>query len=282
MTGPSEFRKRPLLAIVMAGALAAAPLAAAEAGEGSGYAGPAKAVIARLLAGREFSPEAGCESRTTCETLLARLRAGDFTVVAPAERSARPDLPSYLRLRKRCPGLDPLRVTLAHHVFAATRNFAAYRLEPPRQGRRGEEIIIFHAQHYVELAPRRAAALAADEPATLLPGTFVATGLPGCRVLATAQAEDGDWFAKHNAVGEGDHAGELLRLDGGYVVLDITPVAGPHQPKPSWWYTLDLWDLGIRAEAGRRRSSHLYSFGYKPGAALPGASHAVGVVPSPG
>jgi hypothetical protein len=193
--------------------------------------------------------------------------------VAPDERSDRPDLPSYLRARRRCPRLDPARVTVAHHVFAATRSFAAYHLDLPQRDRRSQDVVIFRAQHYVALDGRRQLAAASTAPAALLPGTFVAIDLSTCRFLATAPAEDGDWFAKHNAVGEDDHASELLRLDGRYVVLNITPVAAPRQPKASWWYTLELWDFGPHADADLRHQPRLYSFGYKPAAPV-NTSHA--------
>jgi hypothetical protein len=276
MAGAGRVRKRGWFGVVLAGALAMLPLAGAAAGEAPGYAERAKAVIAGLLTGRDFTPETGCGGEAPCAGLLARLRAGDFTVMAPAESSDRPDLPSYLRLRKRCPGIDPARVTVAHHTFSATRNFAAYRLDGPRPQRKGEEILVFRAQHFVVRDG------AAAEAVTLLPGTFVAVSLPGCRMLATARSEEGDWFAKHNEVEETDHASELLRLDGRYVVLNIVPVAAPRQPKSSWWYTLELWDLGAHADADRRHERRVYAFRYKPGAAASGTSRAVGTPPWPG
>jgi hypothetical protein len=279
MARPSEFRRHWQLRIALVAALVAAPLGAAGAGEAPSYADRAKTVIAGLLAGRDFTPETGCNAGAPCAALLARLRAGDFSVVVPAERSDRPDMPSYLRERRQCPGLDPARVTVAHRIFAATRNFAAYRLDPAREGRRhGEEILVFRAQHYVGLGGHRGAA-AADEPAAFLPGTFVAIGLPSCRFLATAQAEDGDWFAKHNAVEDGDHASELLWLDGRYVVLNLAPIAAPRQPKASWWYMLELWDLGAHADADLRRQRRVYAYGYKPGASPLGSSHVAALTP---
>jgi hypothetical protein len=265
MEGPSEYRgRRWRLRAALAAALVAAPLAASEAGEAPSYAERAKSVILGLLAGRDFAPEAGCAPVAPCAALLARLRAGDFAVVEPVERSDRPDLPSYLRARKQCPGLDPARVTAGHRIFAATRNFAAYRLEPQPHGRGGDEILVFRAQHYVLLDGRRGAAASADGPETLLPGTFMAVSVRGCRLLAAARAEDGDWFAKHNVVDDGDHASELLRLDGRYVVLNLTPIAAPRQPKANWWYALELWDLGAHADADLRQQRRVYSFGYKP------------------
>lgn len=263
------------------GALLAAPPAKAEPGEAPAYAEGAKTVIAQLLAGRDFKPGGGCGPAAPCAALLARLKAGDFAVVAPDERSDKPDLPSYLSLRKHCPNLDPVRVTLAHHTFAATRNFAAYRLELPRQKRRNEEILVFRAQHYTALHPDRSAAVAADDSA-LLPGTFAAISPSGCRLLATVPTEDGDWFAKHNAIADGDHASELLLLDGRYVVLNIMPIAAPHQPKSSWWYTLELRELGLPADKGPRHQRPVYSFGYRPDAEVPDAGHAAQARAAPG
>lgn len=268
-------RQRWRLCTALAAALTGVPLAASVAGEAPSYAEHAKTVILRLLADRDFTPEAGCAPASFCAGLPARLRAGDFAVVEPVERSERPDMPIYLSARKRCPGLDPARITVAHHVFAATRSFAAYRLDLPRRG--GDETLIFRAKHYVQLAASGAVAATADGSATLLPGTFIAMSLRGCRLLAAARAEDGDWFAKHNLVAEDDHASELLLLDGRYVVLNLAPIAAPGLPKPSWWYALELWDLGAHADSDRRGQRHVYSFGYKPahlplgisGAALP-------------
>jgi hypothetical protein len=272
MTAPSGLR-RLRLALAAALALSAAPLAAARADGAPSYASRAKSVIIRLLADRDFKSEAGCNDQAACVALLARLKAGGFTVVAPAERSDRPDLPSYLRLRQLCPRLDPARVSVAHHTFAATRNFAAYDLDLPPRGRRSPAVVVFRAQHYVARDGDRRFTTASDAPAVLLPGAFVAIDLATCRFLATAPAEDGDWFAKHNLVGEHDHASELLRLDGRYVVLNITPVAAPRQPRAGWWYTLELWDFGPHGDAGLRHQPRLYSFGYKPAApATPAAA----------
>jgi len=149
----------------------------------------------------------------------------------------------------------------------------AYRLDLPQRGR-GGEILVFRAQHYVLLDGRRGAVASADGSETLLPGTFIAMGVPNCRLLATARAEDGDWFAKHNIVEDGDHASELLRLDGRYIVLNLTPIAAPRQPKPNWWYMLELWDLGAHADADLRQQRHVYSFGYRPSVPPLGVSRA--------
>jgi hypothetical protein len=242
--------------------LLAAAIGTAEAQEQPDYAERAKGTIAQLLDGREFKPETGCERAEPCAALLAKLRAGQFAVVEPAERSERPDSPSYLKMRRKCPALDPTQIVASHRIFAATRNFAVYRLDPPRAARRGDEILVFRAQHYVGRDARPAGS---EEPPTLLPGTFTAMALPSCRLLSTAPAEDGDWFAKHNAIEDEDHASELLKIGERYFVLNLAPIAGPRQPKPSWWYTLELWDLGQHADADLRKQRRVYSFGYKPG-----------------
>jgi hypothetical protein len=258
-------RRYAWLGIGLLAALLAAPLARAKADEAPSYAENAKATIAALLNGRAFAPEEGCNAGGVCTTLLAKLRAGDFSVVTPVERSDRPDLPSYLSARKHCPGLDPLRISAAHRVYAATRGFAAYRIELTGPGRRRDEILVFRGEHYAMLDGRHPAA-AAEGGATLMPGTFVAMAPRGCRLLSSARAEDGDWLAKHNVIGESDHASELLKIGERYVVLNLAPIAGPQQPRASWWYTLELWDLGPRLDADRRHDRHVYSFGYKPGA----------------
>ncbi|HZB93078.1 MAG TPA: hypothetical protein VE397_16655 [Stellaceae bacterium] len=250
----------------LAAALLIAPLASAKADVAPDYAARAKTTIAALIKGRDFAPEDGCGDREACSALLAKLRAGDFAVIAPVERSQRPDLPSYLSARKRCPGLDPLRITVAHRVYAATRGFASYRVDLTGKGTRKEEILVFRAEHYV-LEDRNPASGGGGGGPTLMPGTFVAVALRGCRLLSTARAEDGDWLAKHNAIGDSDHASELLHVGESYYVLNLAPIAGPEQPKASWWYTLELWDLGPHLDADRRHQRRVYSFGYKPGAA---------------
>lgn len=244
----------------------AADAADAAADASHAYADHAKATIAQLLNGRAFKPEGGCGEGADCAALLAKLRQGDFAVIEPVERSDRPDMPSYLHLRKRCRGLDPLAITVAHRPYAATRDFAVYRLEIPVSSRRRDEVLVFRGEHYVLADRGRGAASQESDHAALIPGTYVAIAPRGCRLLSTAQAEDGDWLAKHNAIGSDDHASELLRIGGSYVVLNLAPIAGPQQPKASWWYTLELWDLGPHADADRRHQRRVYSFGYRPGA----------------
>jgi hypothetical protein len=244
---------RAWLAFAAAVILTAAPSARAE--EAGGYAARAKATIAALLQNRSFTPQAGCDDAAACRALLARLAALDFTVVEPAARSERLDLPDYARLRKRCPALDPMHITSAHRLYAPTRGFAVYHLDLPGTRQAPEEVLVFRAQHYVPVAGR-----AGDDQTPLTPGTFVSVSLRGCRLLSTARAEDGDWLAKHNAIGDSDHASELLELGGRYVVLNLAPVAGPREPKASWSYMLELWDLGPRADADRRKQRRVYSF----------------------
>lgn len=250
----------------LAAALLVAPFAAARADEASSDAARVKSSIGALLKDRDFAPEEGCGDRVVCAALLAKLRAGDFAVIAPTERSDRANLPSYLRARKRCPGLDPLRITVAHQVYAATRGFATYRVDLIGPGRRRDEILVFRGEHYV-LQGRNPASGDGGGGPTLMPGTFAAIALRGCRLLSTARAEDGDWLAKHNVIGDSDHASELLQIGQSYYVLNLAPIAGPQQPKASWWYTLELWDLGPHLDADRRHERRVYSFGYKPGAA---------------
>jgi hypothetical protein len=250
--------------------LLALPLGTATADDAPAYGARAKATIVQLLSGREFKEESGCDRSEPCASLLARLRRGDFAVVEPTERSERPDMPSYLSARKHCPKLDLAHVVAAHRTFTATRDFAIYRLDLPRATRGGDEVLIFRAQHYVMRDGKRASG-DGDEPVAFWPGNFVAFGLPSCRFLSIALAEDGDRFAKHNAIDEADYASELLKIGDRYFVINLDPIAGPRQPKETWWYALQLWDLGSHADADRRKQRHVYSFGYKPAAAPTGS-----------
>jgi len=184
-------------------------------------------------------------------------------VVEPIEHSNRLDMPRYLALRQRCPWLDLARVKTAHRTYTATRNFAIYSLEAPRAS--GEEIVVFRAQHYVDLDGRRSGATA-GAPTAPWPGAYTAIELPHCRMLSTALAEDGDHFARHNKVEDADHASELLKIGDHYFVLNLVPIAGIKQPKETWWYALELWDLGPRADADLHHQRHVYSYGAKPAA----------------
>lgn len=254
-------------------ALGAGLAAAAE--DAPSYGEQAKATIMQLVAGRAFKPERGCDRPSSCAPMLAALRTGKFAVVEPQEHADRPDLPSYLAFRKRCPALDFAHVKESHRTYTATRNFAIYHLDAPRAAA-GEEIVVFRAQHFVasEGKPR------GNEPTAPWPGAYTAVRLPGCRVLSTALAEDGDRFARHIKIDDADHASELLKIADHYVVLNLVPIAGAAQPKESWWYNLELWDLGSRADADLRHERRVYSFSYKPETpSPPGAAHSAG---SPG
>lgn len=256
-----------MLGLGLGALLLAGTIGAARADEALSYGDHAKAIIAQLLAGRDFKQESGCNRGEACAALLKQLRAGAFEVVEPAERSQRPDMPSYMSARRRCPAFDPAHIKASHRIFTATRNFAIYRLDIPRSQRGSEEVLVFRAQRYVVLEDARRAAADDEAPMTLLPGTFVAIAMPSCKFLSTAVAENGDRFAKHNDIDDADHASELVRMGGRYFVLNLDPIAGPWQAKESWWYVLQLWDLGPRADADRRKQRHIYSFGYKPAGA---------------
>lgn len=254
-------------------ALGAGLAAAAE--DAPSYGEQAKATIMQLIAGRAFMPERGCDRPSPCAPMLAALRTGKFAVVEPQEHADRPNLPRYLAFRKHCPALDLAHVRESHRTYTATRNFAIYYLDAPRAAP-GEEIVVFRAQHFVaaEGKPR------GNEPTAPWPGAYTAISLPSCRVLSTALAEDGDRFARHNKIDDADHSSELLKIGDHYVVLNLVPIAGAAQPKESWWYNLELWDLGPRADADLRHERRVYSFSYKPETPPPpGAAHSAG---SPG
>ena len=248
--------RRASLALLAVVPTVITPLVAAKADETLSYGERAKTIILKLVQGRSFAPTQGCEDAAPCNELLARLHAADFSVVAPAELSDRLDMPDYARVRKHCPGLDPLHITFAHRVYAPTHGFAVYRLDLPSTRKSADEILIFRAQHYVPVG----GTAEFEEKTPLTPGTFVSIGLRGCRLLSTARAEDGDWLAKHNAIGDSDHASELLTFGGRYVVLNLAPIAAPRQPKANWSYALELWDLGPGADADRRKRRRVYSF----------------------
>ena len=265
---------RACFAFSLSATLLAMLLGTARGDDTRSYSAHAKTTIGEILKGRTFMPEAGCEDLAACTVLLTRLRDGDFSVVEPAESSDRADMPSYLRVRSTCPALDPMRITLTHRTYEATRGFAAYRLNLPSTNKRADEILIFRAEHYVSLdASLPLAPAETVEQTVLVSGTFIAIGLRGCRLLSSTRAEDGDWLAKHNTIGDDDYASELLKIGERYFVLNLAPIAGPRQPEASWWYALELWDLGPGADADRRKHRHIYSFSYKPGAAPIGVGH---------
>src|ERR1700686_974622 len=66
------------LAVGFAAALCCAP-AAVRAQDAGGYSERVKAVLARVMAGREFKPGAGCDKMELCDQLIKQLRAGDFS-----------------------------------------------------------------------------------------------------------------------------------------------------------------------------------------------------------
>src|SRR5580704_12350480 len=76
------------LAIGFAAAVMCAP-AVARAEDDAGYGDRVKAVVARVMANREFKPGAGCDKIELCSVLIRQLRAGDFSVIEPIERSER-------------------------------------------------------------------------------------------------------------------------------------------------------------------------------------------------
>jgi hypothetical protein len=258
---PVRQRTRPA-ALALALSLALSPALGTARAEEMSYAERAKATILDLLAGRDFKPESGCGQGEACAALLAHLQAGEFAVIEPAQSSDRPDMPIYLAARKKCAGIDPVRIVLAHRTFRATRDFAIYRLDAPRWPRVGESVLVFRAADYLMTGEIGRTAAGGEAP-MLLPGSFAAFGLRSCRFLATAPAEDGERFARHNEVAAADHASELIKLGERYLVLNLVPIAGPRQPKATWWYSLGLWDLGLAAP-DLRRERHVYTFGYKP------------------
>jgi hypothetical protein len=266
--------RRAFAGAVLALAAFCADASAADE-DGPSYGERAKAVILDLIAGRVFKPENGCDRPASCVPMLAALRAGKFVVVEPQEHSDRADMPSYLALRRRCPSLDLAHVKAQRRLYTATRNFAMYALDVPR-AHAGEEVVIFRAQHFIAAEGRARG----NEPTAPWPGAFTAISLPSCRMLSTALAEDGDRFARHNKVEDADHASELLKIGDHYVVLNLVPIAGERQPKESWWYDLEIWDLGARADADFHHERRVYSFSYKPAAPpTPAASRSAG---SPG
>jgi hypothetical protein len=237
----------------------------AWAGEPS-HAAHVKAVLQRIIGGREFKPGAGCSDNLqkleVCAAMIARLRSGNFTVFEPMEQSDHADMPSYRRIRKKCSKLDPLHLRASHHITVATRDFAMYQLDVPKQLTGGDEILVFRGMRYL---------IADDGPVekgpdarVIWPGQFVAIGFPSCRQFSNATAQEGDHLAKHNIVGADDYLTELVKIGDHYFVLNLDPVAGPNQPRVLWWYDLELWDWGPRADADLRHARRVYSFSYRP------------------
>jgi len=248
------------LAVGFAAALLCAP-AAARAQDTPGYGERVKAVLARVMANRDFKPGAGCDKIELCNVLIKQLRAGDLSVIEPIERSERPDMPSYRRIRQKCAKVDPLHLRASRHINVATRNFAMYRLDVPKQLTGGDEILVFRGEHYVPVD--RPAGASRDERA-VWPGMFVATGFPSCRQFSNATAQEGDRLASHNAVNENDYLSELVKVGNHFFIINLDPIAAPNQPRAVWWYDLELWDWGPRADADLRHGRHVYSFSYRP------------------
>lgn len=254
---------RRWLGLALAAALLCAHPSLARAQESSAYGDRVKAALRQILQGREFKPSTGCDKSEICIGLLARLRAGDFSVVEPIERSERPDMPSYRRIRNKCARLDPLHLRAAHHINVATRNFAMYKLDIPKQMVAGDEVLVFRGQHYVP-TDRKATAGSGGDSRAVWPGMFVAMGYPSCRQLTGATSHEGDQRARHNAVSEDDYLSEIVTIGSRFYVINVDPIAGPNQPKAMWWYDLELWDWGPRADADLRRSRHVYAMSYRP------------------
>ncbi len=248
---------RALLALAAGLWLSFAPAAQAE--EGTVYAQHASEVLAHLLENRDFKPEPECAPLAYCETLLARLRAGAFRVLAPSEQSDSPDLPSYVRLRHKCRSFDLVHIGV-HHRLTATRNFATYKLGAEASGRPGD-VLIFRAEHYIAAD---AQGRADEAQAATWPGAFVAIAVTRCRVLVTDTIEEADRYAKHNPVAADEHLSELLVIDGRLFVINLVPVIAGHEPKRAWWYKLSLSEWGTLATFDPQHHRPRYEFSYRP------------------
>jgi len=247
-----------LLALVAGLWLSLAPAARAE--EGTAYAQHASEVLAHLLENRDFKPEPECAPLAYCETLLTRLRAGAFRVLAPSELSDSPDLPSYLRLRRKCRSFDLVHIGVARHRLTATRNFATYTLGPEGSGRPGD-VLIFRAEHFI---PADAQGRAAEAQPATWPGAFVAIAVKRCRVLVTDTIEEADRYAKHNPVAADEHLSELLMIDGRLFVINLVPIIAGHEPKRAWWYKLSLSEWGALTTFDPQHHRPRYEFSYRP------------------
>jgi hypothetical protein len=232
----------------------------ARAAEGAAYAQRASEILTHLLDHRDFKPEPECAPIASCDSLLARLRAGAFRILAPSEQSDSPDLPSYLRLRHKCRSFDLVHIGVARHRLTATRNFATYTLGPETVGRLGE-VMIFRAEHYI---PAEAQGRGDEAQPATWPGAFVAVAVTRCRVLATDTIEEADRFAKHNPVAADEHLSELLLIDGRLFVINLVPIIAGHEPKRAWWYKLSLSEWGTLASFDRHGHRPHYEFSYRP------------------
>lgn len=258
-----SYLRRRWFGLGLAAALLCIHPGLSRADENSAYGDRVKVALRQILQGREFKPSTGCDKSEICIGLMARLRAGDFTVIEPIERSERPDMPSYRRIRNKCAKLDPVHLRAARHINVATRNFAMYKLDIPKHMVGGDEVLVFRGQHYVPTDGKTTAGNGGGSHA-VWPGMFVAMGYPSCRQFSGATSQEGDQRARHNAVGEDDYLSEIVTIGNRFYVLNLDPIAGPNQPKAMWWYDLELWDWGPRADADMRRSRHVYTMSYRP------------------
>lgn len=237
------------------------------------YADRVRSTLLHLLQGRDFKPNVGCsnvpkEDPQLCASLMAKLRAGDFDVLVPDERSTKPDMPSYLRARKKCRKLDFVHIeTHAGAITTpalATRNFGIYKLDIANDRSQGDEVLVFRAQHYVMGVGDEVVKDDKGNPMPASPGQFVAFALPSCRVLATAIADEGDWGNARVDVRPDEWLSEFLKIGREYFVINVVPITGSKQEPSQWYYDLELWDWGAHADADARHRRHLYTFVYKP------------------
>ncbi len=264
------------LTLLTTSLMAALLAAGAWAEPSDSYADRAKTTLLQLLQGRTFKPNVGCrenvprEEPQFCAALLDKLRAGDFEVVEPGERSTKPDMPSYLRARKKCRKLDLVHMEVSAGAMTspglATRNFAMYRLRIADSAPQRDEVLVFRAQHYVMGIGDEVVKDDSGNPIPLWPGQFVAFGFPSCRELASANSEEGEPLAggMGNNVRDDEWLSELLKIGNSYFVANITPIAEPHQQRERWYYTLELWDWGSLADADAKHRRRIYSFNYEP------------------
>src|SRR5260221_5354818 len=160
------------------------------------------------MAGRDFKPGAGCDKIELCTLLITQLRAGDLSVIEPIERSERPDMPSYRRIRQKCAKVDPLHLRAARHINVATRNFAMYRLDVPKQLTGGDEILVFRGEHYGPMD--RPGGASREEPA-VWPGMFVAVRVPSCRQVSNATAHESDPLARPHSLKQDEYLNGLVQ-----------------------------------------------------------------------
>jgi uncharacterized protein YecT (DUF1311 family) len=240
------------------------------------YVDRVKSTLLHLLQGRDFEPSVGCRSNVPkedpqlCASLMAKLRAGDFDVLVPDERSTKPDMPSYRRARKKCRKLDFVHIETHAGAMTtpalATRNFGIYKLDIANDRSHGDEVLVFRAQHYVMGIGDEVVRDDNGDPIPAWPGRFVAFALPSCRTLSIAIADEGDWGNAGVDVRPGEWLSELLKIGQEYFVINIVPIAGSKEERSQWYYNLELWNWGAHADADARHQRHLYAFVYKPAA----------------